>query len=315
VDAVLAGHTHAAVAHEVNGVPIVQAHYWGQAFGRVDLTVDPASGRIETRRIHPPQDICARVARDDGRCVPASTPGAVPASYEGREVAPDPAVAAAMAPGLARVQALRATPLGAAIDAPLQRGTGFDDSGLGNLFADAIRDVVPGADVAVGYSTGPGGLRGELRAGPLTRGAVYDLFPFDNRVARLEATAGDLQQLIADRIRRPRWRGRSLGVSGLRVLVDCVGADLEVTLARETGQPFAASEPLVVATNDFLANWVGGGAAPAVAGRLTILDLQVRDAVASWLRDERRLRAAQFADPARPRWTRTARAERGCGSA
>ena len=86
VDAVVGGHTHSAVAHEVNGVPIVQAYYWGQWFSRVDLSVDSRSGLVTARRIHPPREVCARVAPDSGRCVAASTPSSGAAMYEGRAV-------------------------------------------------------------------------------------------------------------------------------------------------------------------------------------------------------------------------------------
>ena len=189
----------------------------------------------------------------------------------------------------------------------------MDESALGNLFADALRDAVPGADVAIGYSAGPGGLRSELPAGPVTRGALYDVFPFDNRVARLDLTGEELRRLLADRIRRPRWRGRSLGVSGLVVTVDCGAADFDVTLARPTGQPLGAAEPLVVATNDFLAT---GWAATRPRNRPAPARSSTCSCATSWPRWLRRqgptLGTARFADPARPRWLRTARAAAGC---
>ena len=46
VDAIVAGHTHAGLAHEVAGIPIVQSFWGGRAFGRIDLVVDLDSGRI-----------------------------------------------------------------------------------------------------------------------------------------------------------------------------------------------------------------------------------------------------------------------------
>ena len=79
--------------------------------------------------------------------------------YEGRAVTPDAAVTTAMAPALARVEALRAVPVGVALDARLRAAAAPTIPPLGNLFADALRDAVPGADAAIGYSAGPGGLR------------------------------------------------------------------------------------------------------------------------------------------------------------
>ena len=106
---------------------------------------------------------------------------------------------------------------------------------LGNLFADALRDAVPGADAAIGYSAGPGGLRAGLAAGPITQGAVYDAFPFDNRVVRAELSGRELHRLITAQLVRSRLRGRSLGVSGLRVEVDCRAGDFAVEVRAGVG--------------------------------------------------------------------------------
>ncbi len=309
VDAIVGGHTHGAVAHEVHGIPIVQAHYWGQAFSRVDLTVDRGRGAVAVRRIFPPQFVCARQSQPGAECPPASA-AAPPAAYEGRAVAPDAAITAAMAPALARVDAIRATPLGATLDAPMRRGPGDVESPLGNLFADALRAAVPGADVAISYSSGPGGLRSELAAGPVTRGALYDVFPFDNRVARLQTTGEGLRRLLEDRVRRSRWRGRSLGVSGVQVTVTCANGDLAVALARPSGTAIEGDTPLVVATTDFLTTWIGGGRAPDVGGRAQVLDLQLRDVVERWLRGAGPVPVDRFADPQQPRWV--SRGVAGC---
>ena len=68
-----------------------------------------------------------------------------------------------------RVHALQATPLGVSLDAPIPRA-GTLGSPLGNLFAEAIRAAVPGADVAAVNNAGAGPVggsprrRGHLRA-------------------------------------------------------------------------------------------------------------------------------------------------------
>ena len=66
VDAIVAGHTHAAVAHVVAGIPIVQAHSRGAAFARLDLTVERGAG-VVSARIFAPQALCATVG-PDGAC-------------------------------------------------------------------------------------------------------------------------------------------------------------------------------------------------------------------------------------------------------
>ncbi len=45
VDVIIAGHTHASMAHELNGIAVIESSSRGQAFGRVDLEVDVARRR------------------------------------------------------------------------------------------------------------------------------------------------------------------------------------------------------------------------------------------------------------------------------
>ena len=319
VDVIVAGHTHSAVAHLAHGIPMVQALYWGQAFSRVDVTVNTRTGAVEGTRIFPPHEVCARHAPEALRCVPASTTPSVEARYEGRPVAASRAVAEAMAPALRRVAEVRARPVGVTLDGAVPRGAGDVESPLGNLFADAMRDQAPGSDVALGYSAGPGGLRVGLPAGLVTQGAVYDAFPFDNRVVRLTVTGDQLSQMLTNQVRRPRFRSRSLGVSGLQVTMDCRSDELHVEVRRDSGAPIGARERLVVATTDFMASRLTSASGDPEAGRARLAPGThhdaplMRDVVARWLRAQGgRLHAARFANPSRPRWLRTEAAATGC---
>ena len=320
VDAIFAGHTHQAIAHEVNGIAIVQAYSWGRAFSRVDMTMKrgaPSEGRGDTMRvigvrIFPPHDVCARETVTGG-CAASETAG-VQAKYEGRPVTASAAVDAAMAPGLARVRELQSTRLGPVLETTLPRGSGTEESALANLFADAIRELSPAADVAIGQASGPGGLRTDLPAGPATLGALYDTFPFDNLVVRRTLTGAELRQVLTAQIRRPRWGGRAFGVSGLHVRLACSGGSYDVTVERADGRPIRDQDVLIVAMSDFLATRTVNSIAPesdsSHAGEAPV---QMVDAVADWLRARGgRLSARQFADPSRPRWTRTPQAAAGC---
>ncbi len=315
VNAVVAGHTHDGVAHRVAGIPIVQAFSWGRAFSRVDLRVSRATGAVETARIFAPQDICAWQDAGSGDCVPGPTAAARAAHYEGRAVMPVAAVSEAMAPALGRVAQWRAAPLGVTLDAPIARGPGDAESPLGNLFADALAAVVPGADAALSYGAGPGGLRADLAAGPLTLGALYDLFPFDNRVVSLTLTGAELQALLLDHLRRPRWRARALGVSGLRVEIGCRAERDDIEVRHASGRPVATGERLTLAMTDFLAaraRSLGLAADDALA--VGARDVQVREAALAWVRGQRQLSATAFAVSGAPRWARTEASVSGCGT-
>ena len=289
VDAIVAGHSHAAVAHVVAGIPIVQAYSRGAAFARLDLTVERGAG-VVSARVFAPQALCATVG-PDGACAAG---GATP-HYEGAPVEPDASVTAAMRPELERVHHWREASLGVVLETSLTRtGEGLE-SPLGNLFADAFRAAVPGADAAIGMGARRGGLRTDLPAGALTRGPLYDVFPFDNRVVALVLTGTQLRQVLAREVSRRR-RGVP-SVSGIRVRVTCAGERPEVSIVRSSGTPIDPAETLVVATTDSFAARARGGARATVPATAPL----VRDAVAGWLTARGgRLRAADLADP--PRW-------------
>lgn len=290
LDAIVAGHTHAGLAHEVAGIPIVQSYWGGRAFGRIDLTLDRRSGRVLAARPFAPQDICASRTAGSGVCAAPADPTATQAAYEGRAVAEDLRIARAMEPALAEVRRLQATPLGVVIDRPLPR-TGDPESPLGNLYADALREQSQ-ADVALNNNS-LGGLRADLPDGPITFGHLYDTFPFDNRLARANVSAGLLEQALANALRRGR-RG-TFGISGARVRVTCDNDGLHVRLFRPDGRPMDAREPLVVVGMDSL---LGGQMfAPVIppASLHVAPDAPiVREVVEDWLRGHRRIGAAQY---------------------
>jgi 5'-nucleotidase len=293
LQAIVAGHTHGTVAHFVNGVPIISVPSFGQSFGRTDLTFDTAERRVTGARIHQPQPIRVGV------------------EYEGKPVAPSAAVEAAIEPERNRVRALRAEPLGVASDGPIERGTG-GESALGNLFAEAVRAAVPGADLGLGCGSGRGGIRADLPSGPLTFGHAYDTFPFDNRITRIELTGAQLTRVIAAQL--PLWidgRRGLPGLAGIRVAVSCDGARQYVRLTRASGRDVMPDEPLVVA---MASNTVGRFAATALDGERAIASAEipvlVRDAVAGWLLAHGgRIAAGDFVAP--PRWQLPAA---GCGA-
>ena len=290
VDGIVAGHTHAGLAHEVAGIPIVQSYWGGRSFGRIDLLVDRETGRVRASTPFAPRDICLHEDPSTRACVAATSPGAVASVYEGRPVTEDARILRAMEPALARVRALQATPLGVQLDGTLAR-TGDPESPLGNLYADALREE-GGADIAINNNS-LGGLRADLPGGSLTFGQLYDTFPFDNRLARLRVDAGTLGQGLANALRRGR-RG-AFGISGARVRVSCRADGLQVQLLDMDGQPIPANTPLVVVGMDSL---LGGQMfAPVLApGSLHVATDApiVREVVEDWLRDRRHVRAEGY---------------------
>ena len=243
VDVIAAGHTHAALAHQVNGIAIIQPFSRGQAFGRVDIVLDRTRRKVSRMELFPPRQVCAQQNPKTETCVPP-TESAAPTQYEGRAVTPDPVIVRAMEPALERVHQLQATTLGISLDAPIRRG-GDLSSPLGNVFADALRNAVAGADVAV-INNSTRGLWADMPAGLITFGRLYDVFPFDNRAVRVTLTGADLARWLATEIRQGR-RG-SLGISGVGLRIRCPADGLQVDLVRQDGRPVKDAERLVVVT-------------------------------------------------------------------
>ncbi len=304
VDAIAAGHTHQGLAHEVEGIAIVQAYAQGRAFARVDLAFDRKTQRVARHAVFAPRDVCAAADPETLTCEPRSESGEpLPtARYEGRDVTADSAVVVAMAPELERVRALQATTLGVILDTPLLRARDAE-SPLGNLFADAQRERM-GADVAINNNV-RGGLRADLPEGALTFGRLYDAFPFDNRLVTVTLTGAELGAVVAGEVRRNR--PGALAISGARVHAACTaGGTLEVELRRASGEAIGPDERVVVAAMDSLvAGAVFAPARPPAGFGVPPQDAPVmREVVEDWLRERGgRLASSQFADPNQPRWS------------
>ncbi|HUF47778.1 MAG TPA: bifunctional UDP-sugar hydrolase/5'-nucleotidase [Vicinamibacterales bacterium] len=294
VDVIVAGHTHAGMAHEMNGIAVIESFSRGRAFGRVDLSMDPATGRVLGREIHRPQDVCRFAEPGSARCAPPGRGGPA-ATYEGALVTPDPEVGAIVERAVAAVTALKAESLGVHVDRPMPRGG--EESPLGNFFVDAMLASSPGADLAINNTDG--GLRADLPAGPLTYGRLFEVFPFDNELVQIRLTGAELERVLGAHISRDR---RLLGLAGARVDSRCQGSRLDVRLVRPSGAEIGDLETVVVATTDFLVTTdlfapVGREVRALSPGPV------LREAMAAWLR--RRggvIQAATFVDEARPRF-------------
>lgn len=286
VDVVVAGHSHAGVAHRFGGVAVVEAYSYGRAFSRVDLRVDRATRRVVDANIHVPHDLC------EDETGPCDNSG-----YEGALVVAEPAVAAAIAPAMAQAAAKKAERLGTVLATPIRRHYD-EESALGNLFADLVRAARPSA--AVGLMNG-GGLRASLPSGELTYGALYEAFPFDNKVASARLSGADLRRLFAHHL--ASGKGGILSVSGVRVVASCARASaaLDVRLVRDGGREIRDDETVEVVANDFLLTGGDGFWGPVSAPAVEITPELVRDAMLERLRGKARLAQDELLVPGKPR--------------
>ncbi len=276
VDAIFGGHTHQGVNNVVAGIPILQAYDIGRAFSKLELEVDGAGHPTGHFVAHPPEPVK-------------------------KDTVPVAAVSAAIAGDLAEAAGLRAAAIGVTLPAPLRRAYKAE-SPLGNFAADIIRAAT---STDVGLTNG-GGLRADLPAGPLTYGAIFESFPFDNRLATMTLTAAELSELLRRNFAHDKG---ILSVSGIQVHAKCEAGALAIELARDDGQVIAPTTPLHIGTSDFLANG-GDDFAPTVANRHPVFleSDPLRDIIAASLKErlkkgEHELRTAPWFDAAHPRIT------------
>jgi 2',3'-cyclic-nucleotide 2'-phosphodiesterase (5'-nucleotidase family) len=291
VDAIVAGHTHAAAAHYVNGIPVVEALSRGKAFGRVDLHFSGNPRRVQSARPFPPEPLCP----DSGELATCPLH-----PYAGQVVEADAALTSLVERELQRARNARQQLVGAEC-ARAVAAAGDEESPLGNLFADAMRAHVPGADIAL---TNGGGLRADLPSGPLSYGALYEAMPFDNRLVKIELTAAELIRVLSVHVSHDEHG--LVSISGVRVKASCQAGALVMRLTRSDGRPIPENARLTLVTSDYLATGGDRLFAPIDLARSRIEplgDVLMRDALAAEFNRRGRIdpRDKRLFDPAQPR--------------
>lgn len=288
VDAIVAGHSHAGVAHEVNGIPIIEQFSYGRSLGRVDIVFGGTPLVAQRHTIFPPRDLCPG---QDKPSFETCDPGV----YEGKPVVRDAAVAKAIEPGVTAAKDKRLASVGPELPGPIHRAYNAE-SALGNLFADLILEGVPKADVAL---MNGGGLREDLPAGRLPYGALFESFPFDNQMATAEVKAGDLKKLLAAHLGEG---GGILSVAGIRVRARCNAKVVEVSLERAaTGKPIKDDETLLLVASDFMLLGGDNFWQSVKPPQITVKDEYVRDILEKGLAKRKTVREAEVLDAKKKR--------------
>lgn len=296
LDAIVAGHTHAGLAHEINGVPIIEQHFYGRSFGRIDLTFSRAGSGdavLKQHRLFAPRDLCANQAKDPTTCDPGS--------YEGVAVTRSADVQAAIAAGVEKAKERRDTVLGPELSVPIKRS--YDaESALGNLFAQMLLDDTRGADVAM---MNGGGLRQDLPAGTLRYASLFEAFPFDNRVASARIKVADLKRLLIEHLRQSS--GGILSLAGIHLRASCEGTDLKLTLFRQKGsqnsnKPLRDEDTITLVASDFMLLGGDGFWGPVAKPKLDMADTLLRDVFEKGLGKLKTIDPSAYYNPKLPRF-------------
>lgn len=274
VDVFVGGHTHAGVAHRIAGAAVIESFASGRAFGRVDLKIAP-DGRVAAMEIHKPHAICGELDRQ------AQAAPCQPGEYEGRPVAPVPAVQKIADEARARAAARRTEKLGVTLQKVVSASWSLE-SAEGNWFCDLMLAARPEAQVAL---MNGGGLRADLPAGELEYGQLYEAIPFDNRFAIVTLKGEHLRKLVTSNLMRG---GAILSWGNLAAKARCKGDRLDVQIT-VGGKPLVDGAAYKLVTSDFLASGGDGviGRLKLPDGAVKVTDAIIRDGIADVLRKRR----------------------------
>lgn len=168
VDAVIAGHNHAVVSGEVNGVPVVEGGYNGRALAKLTFTFDDSNKLLD---VEPSADVF--LGKE------ATLPVDENILKEVKNIKE----------GLSEILGKKVT--------SLKERLSHDDKNtavtpLGVTVAETMRKIV-GTEIAV---TNGGGIRRSLEQGDITVGDMYEILPFDNTIVTLDVKGSDLYGII-----------------------------------------------------------------------------------------------------------------------
>lgn len=249
VDVIVGGHSHTQLGAELpyptwvtsaTGEPVVVVTdgEWGQTLGRLDVVFDSAG----------------RVASATGELVPADA-----------SVAEDPRMVAVLAPYVVKADELIGAPIGASdvdLDGDRTR-VRSEETNLGSAIADAVLAKTEALGARVALMNG-GGIRSSIPRGAVTMGQILEVLPFGNEITVVTVSGRELVLALENGVSQVEaGGGRFPQVAGLRFSFDpAAPAGERVGLvelwepASAAYRPLLAAEPVIVATNDFLA---GGG--------------------------------------------------------
>ena len=272
VDVFVAGHTHAAVAHQIDGIAVIESYSSGRAFGRVDLRVTDAG--VTNAMIHKPELVCP-LDKDQN---PTPVADCKPGPYEGKAVVPDSAVQAIVDEALARASVRRSEQLGVTLTSAITKSYATESS-EGDWFADLMLAARPDVDIAL---TNGGSLRANIPAGELTYGRLFEAMPFDNRFTIVELRGNQVRQLVASNLEHG---GSILSWAGLTMKARCTANALDVAI-KIGGKALDDDAMYKLATSDFLASGADGviGRLKLATSAIKTTDVLIRDAMADVLR-------------------------------
>ncbi|WP_174187601.1 bifunctional metallophosphatase/5'-nucleotidase [Nocardia barduliensis] len=165
-------------------------------------------------------------------------------------------------------------------------------SPLGDVIADSMLSVTAGPSAAVAAFMNPGGVRADLKQGPITYGDLFTVQPFGNQVVTLTLTGSQILHLLEQQWNTP-GKTTILSPAGITYAYSETappGAKVIADSVRVAGAPLNPVATYRVTTNSFLASG-GDGFTVFTEGTETAAGPSDLDAFETFLRDKPPLQA------------------------
>jgi 2',3'-cyclic-nucleotide 2'-phosphodiesterase (5'-nucleotidase family) len=229
IDLMVCGHIHVGLERgwedPLTHTICLQTYGRGTGVGLYEITVDP-----ETQQI-----IGYDLAESDGSLLTL---------FED-EWWPDPEMAEFIGRWVDTAEVGMDEPIGRALIDISRVGVG--ESPMGNMVVDAMREAVD-ADFAF---TNLGGIRDNIGMGVITPREVFQVVPFENKLAVFEMTGSYLKHVLEWRVKGMR---QGLYVSGIRAVYSRTRPDFErIVELYVGGEPWDPDKTYRVTTTDFIA--------------------------------------------------------------
>jgi 2',3'-cyclic-nucleotide 2'-phosphodiesterase (5'-nucleotidase family) len=264
IDLFIGGHMHRGVAKPwidpYSHTMVIQGYAYGSNLGWMTLMIDP-----ETRTV-------------SGYELPALREGLMITLFEDQFI-PDPEISATIEAEVAKAEEGMDEIIGSA-GVYLSRTNVDAQSLMGNTITDAMRNEVK-ADFAF---LNLGGVRADIKSGPVTYRDIFQVMPFDNMVVSFKCTGEFLRRIIETRVEGSR---HGLVVSGVNVVYSKKRPNFDrVTSLRIGGEPWDPKKIYTCTTTDFL---LQGNAGLTLLTQvpeedITYHQINLRDAIVNYFR-------------------------------
>ena len=224
LDVIVGGHSHTPMqaAELVNGVWIVQAGSYGRSIGQARVRVEDDAVTLFDWKLH---DLTKEAVQGE----------------------PSEAVSSLVDRYRSMLEAEFGQVVGEATEALGRSYNG--PSPLGNWVTDTLRRQ-NGTDIGL-YNAG--GIRADLASGPITKGDLFQIFPFSNAVVTFEITGSELLGVLLRNVDAAvDGRHGSMQLSGAQLTWRLKSGVPEAVEILVGGAPFDPSAIYTVATNTYV---------------------------------------------------------------